>query len=104
MEVGPGPVSVKVAALSVEGSIALLNVALIAALGGTSVAPVPGVVEITAGAVPSGPEPVVKVQVNAPASGFPARSWAPVVIVAVNNTPAARALAGVNVAVAPTVE
>jgi hypothetical protein len=47
---------------------------------------------------------VVKVQVNAPAKGFPARSVAPVVIVAVNNTPVVRGLVGVNVAVTPTLE
>ena len=81
-----------------------MNVALIPALGATIVAPLAGVVEVTVGAMPSGPEPVVNVQVKAAANGFPARSSAPVVIVAVNNTPAARALVGVNVAVAPTLE
>jgi hypothetical protein len=104
IEVGPGPVNVKVKALSVEGSIALLNVALIPALGATEIAPLPGVVEVTTGAVLFGPTPVVKVQVKATANAFPARSVAPVVIVAVNNTPVARALLGVNVAVAPTMD
>src|SRR5579863_165050 len=104
MEVGPGPTSVKVAGLSVAGSIAALKVALIAALGGTEMAPLPGVSEVTVGAVPIGPEPVVKVQVNVAASGFPARSSAPTVILAVNVTPALRALFGVKVAVAPTAE
>src|ERR1700722_2656024 len=103
MEAGPGPTSVKVAGVRVAGSIALLNDALMPALGATIAAPLAGVVEVIAGAVASGPEPVVKVQVNATANGFPARSLAPVVIVALNNTPAARALAGIKIAVAPTV-
>ena len=101
--VEPGPVKVKVVPLSVDGSIALLNVALIPALG-AEVAPLAGVMSVIAGAVLSGPTPVVKVQVCAIASGFPAKSLAAVVIVAVNKTPVANALVGVNVAVAPISE
>jgi hypothetical protein len=82
----------------------LLNVALIDALVGTAVAELAGVVRVIVGAIWSGPEPVLKVQMNAIANGFPARSVAPVVIVAINCVLAARALAGENVAVVPMVE
>ena len=100
----PEPLSVNVCGLSVAGSIALLKVALMAALGGTIAIPLPGVVRVIVGAVVSRPEPVVKVQLNAAANGLPARSLVPVLIVAVNKTPAARGLLGVNFALAPTAE
>jgi hypothetical protein len=88
----------------VEGSIALLNVALAAALRDTLLTPSAGVVEITVGAVLSGVAPVVKVQVNGLPNAFPARSWTPDAIVAVYVMLIARALFGVNVAVVPMVE
>ena len=56
------------------------------------------------GAVLSGVAPVVKVQLNAFPSAFPARSWTPDAIVAVYAVLTARALLGVNVAVVPMVE
>ena len=96
--------SVKVTGLSVAGSIALLNVALIDALVDTDEAPLAGVVRVIVGALASGPKPVVKVQVKSAASEFSARSLTSVVIVAVNNVLAARSLLGVNVAVVPIVE
>ena len=95
---------VNVAGLSVEASIALLNVALTDALVLTPEAPLAGVVRVIVGALVSGPEPVVKAQVKSTRSAFPARSLTPVVIVAVNNVPAARALLGENVALAPVME
>lgn len=104
IEIGPGLIRVKVPALRVEGSIALLKVALIAELGATALAPLAGLVKVTVGAVESGPEPAVKVQVNADAIGFSERSLAPVLIIAVYNTPAVNALLGVNVAAAPMAE
>jgi hypothetical protein len=77
---------------------------LIDALVGTAVASLAGLVRVIVGAVVSGPDPVLKVQVNALANGFPARSVAPVVIVAIKCVLAARARVGVNVAVVPMVE
>ena len=99
----PGPVTVNVAVVIVEGSIASLNVALAAALRDTLMGESAGIVELTMGAVLSGIAPVVKLQVNALANGFPARSRTPVVIFAVNRVLAARALLGLNVAVVPMV-
>lgn len=51
------------------------------------------------GAFPGGVAAMVKLQTKFAASAFPARSLAPVVIVAVNVVRGARALAGVKVAV-----
>src|SRR5438046_288096 len=97
----PGPLSVKLAVLIVRGSIASLKVALMVWLIGTAVAPSAGTVELTVGLVVSGVAPVVKLQPKLAASALPARSMAPVEIVAVYAVRGARAPAGVKVAVTP---
>ena len=92
---------VKVAVLTVKGSIASLNVAARFLPSRTSVAPFAGTVKVTIGAVVSGVAPVVKVHTWSLASGLPARSRAPVVIVAVYRVLGARATVGLKVAVTP---
>ena len=94
--------SVKVAEVRVVGSIASLNVALTVLLSGTPVAPFTGLVRVIVGAVELAVVPVVKVHTKLLANALPAKSFAPVVMVAVNKVLGARLLAGVNVAVAPT--
>jgi hypothetical protein len=74
-----GPVTVKVVGVSVAHFIASLKVALSTWLMGTPVAPFTGIVDITAGIG----EIVVNVHTVLLASLVPARSSAPVVIVAV---------------------
>jgi hypothetical protein len=73
-----------------------LNVAEMAALTATAVAPFTGTAETTVGgaAVPN-------VHTKLAASGTPVGSFAPVVIVAVNMVLLARTAVGVNVAVLP---
>jgi len=85
-----------VAALIVAGFIGSLNVAEIAALTATAVAPLAGIVEVTVGGTA-----VVKVHTKLAASAAPVGSFAPVVIVAVYKMPVARRADGVNVAVLP---
>ena len=92
----PGPVKVNVAALIVAGFIASLNVAVTNVLTATAVAPLAGTFETTAGGAA-----VVKVHRELAASGAPMGSFAPVVIVAVNNVLLARTTVGVKVAVEP---
>jgi hypothetical protein len=87
---------VNVAVLTVAGFMARLNVAEIVAFTDVDAAPLIGTVEMTVGGTA-----VVKVHTKLAASAAPARSLAPVVIVAVNNTPVARMAVGVNVAVVP---
>ena len=94
--VAPGPVKVNVDALIVAGFIASLNVAEIAVMTATAVAPLAGIVETTVGGTA-----VVKVHAKLAASAAPVGSLAPVVIVAVNKVPVARTADGVNVAVLP---
>ena len=77
MEVEPGPVTVKVAALIVAGSIASLNVAETRVFTGTAVAPLAGTVEMTVGA------PVAKVHTKFATRVLPPGSCAPVVMVAI---------------------
>src|SRR5437667_431689 len=101
MAVPPGPVTLKLAVVTVKGSIASLNVALMVWLIATSVAPLAGTVKLTVGGVVSGVAPVVKLQLKFAASPLLAKSLAPVVIVAVYAVRGARALAGVKVAVTP---
>jgi len=72
----PGPVTVKVAALIVAGSITSLNVAETRLFTGTAEAPADGTVEITVGA------PVVNVHTTFAANALPPGSLAPVVMVA----------------------
>src|SRR5438309_1408082 len=101
MAVPPGPVTLKLAVLIVKGSIASLKVALMVGLIATAEATLAGTVALTVGGVVSGVAPVVKLQLKFAASALPARSLAPVVIVAVYAVRGARALAGVKVAVTP---
>src|SRR5690349_3721946 len=101
MAVPPGPVTLKLAVVTVKGSIASLNVALMVWLTATSMAPLAVTVVLTVGGVVSGLAPLVTVLPKSAASALPARSLAPVVIVAVNVARGARALAGVKVAVTP---
>ena len=59
-------------------------------------APLAGTVEVTVGV-----DVIVKVHAKFAARAAPAASFAPLVIVAVNKVPLARAAVGVNVAVVP---
>src|SRR5437016_5515888 len=99
MSLGYG--TLKLAVLIVKGSIASLKVAVMVWLIATAVAAAAGTVALTGGRVVSGVTPVVKLQLKSVASALPARSLAPVVIVAVYAVRGARALAGVKVAVTP---
>src|ERR1043166_2146893 len=74
---------VKVAELTVKGSIASLKAAVMVWLMATSVAKLAGTGAVTVGRVVSRVAPVVKVQLTSVGSGLPARSLASVVIVAV---------------------
>ena len=94
--IAPGPVKVNVVVVIVAGSMASLNVAEIAVLTAAAGAPLTGIVEMTVGG-----GAVVKVHTKFAANVAPVGSFAPVVIVAVNNTPVARIAVGVNVAVLP---
>ena len=82
--------------MTVAGFIATLKVAVRAWLMGTPVAPFAGVVEITAGKVGAGT--VLKLHTKLLASALPARSVAPVVIVAVSTVLSGSRAVGVNVA------
>src|ERR1700722_6091510 len=96
MDMAPGPVKVNVAALIVAGFMASLNVAEIAVLTTTAVAPLAGIVETT---VAGGA--VVNIHTKLAASAMPAGFFAPVVIVAVYEVLVVRTAVGVNVAVVP---
>src|SRR5580700_5613024 len=72
--VAPGPVTVKVTGLIVEGSIALSKVALTEASVPTLPARFAGFLRMTVGGVVSVLSPVVKVQTKLLASVLPARS------------------------------
>jgi hypothetical protein len=76
--------------------MASLNVAEIAVLTATAVAPLAGIVEMTVGG-----GVVVKVHTKFAANAAPVGSFAPVVIEAVYEAPVARAADGVNTAVVP---
>jgi hypothetical protein len=82
--------------LIVVASIGTLNVAVTVALSATLRAPFTGIVETTVGG-----GAVVKVHTKLADKGTPARSFAPVVIVAVNKVLLARTAVGVKVAVLP---
>jgi hypothetical protein len=73
-----------------------LNVAEIAVLTATAVAPFAGTVETTVGAAA-----VMKFHTTFANNAWPVRSCAPVVIVAVNTVLFARMVVGINVAVLP---
>ena len=90
--------SVKVAVVMVSGSMASLKVALIVLLIQTPTAAVAGLVESTAGAIASLATPVVKFQLKALASGFPASSVTPVPSVATQVVLTGNAVAGTKVA------
>ena len=100
--VAPGPVKVKVAVVTVRGSIASLNTAFKLLFVRTPVALGAGTVEVTVGGVVSGVAPVVKVHTKLLASALPARSLAPVVMAAVNRVLPGSGLVGIKVAVTPT--
>ena len=93
---------VKVTFVIVSGSITSLKVAAAFLLRATPVAPFAGSVKVTVGAVVSAAAPVVKVHTKLLANALPARSLAPVVIVAVKRVLAARLADGEKVAVKPT--
>jgi hypothetical protein len=94
--VAPGPAKVNVIEVIVAGFKASLNVAEIAVLTATALAPLIGIVEITVGGAA-----VVKVHTKLADSAAPVGSFAPVVIVAVYKVPVARSAEGVSVAVLP---
>jgi hypothetical protein len=79
--------------------MASLNVAEMVVVTTTPVAPFAGTVETTVGG--AAVAAVVNVHTKLAASGTPAGSFAPVVIVAVNTVLLARIAAGVKVAVVP---
>jgi hypothetical protein len=97
--VAPGPVKVNVAPLIVAAFMASLNVAETRVFTGTAVAPLAGTVEITVGGAAAAA--VVNVHTKFAASGTPAGSFAPVVMLAVNKVLLARTAVGVNVAALP---
>jgi hypothetical protein len=70
--------------------------AVIALLMATPVAALTGIVELTVGAVVSKASPVVKFHTKSSASALPAKSLAPMVIVAVYGVLVVRLLAGTN--------
>ena len=76
-------IRVKVVVLIVEASIASLKVAVIVSLSATFVSALAGPVAARMGAVVSGAMPVVKLQLMSVVSALPARSFAPVLILAV---------------------
>jgi hypothetical protein len=76
--------------------MAVPNVAEIAVLTATAVAPLSGTVETTVGAAT-----VVKVHTKFAANAVPMGFFAPIVMVAVYKVPVARAADGVNAAVVP---
>jgi hypothetical protein len=92
---------VNVAVEIVEGSIALLKVVLTAWLVQTPVADEAGLVDVTVGGVLSALVPVVKLHMKLDASALLSRSFAAVVIVALNKVLAARGLVGARIAVLP---
>jgi hypothetical protein len=94
-----GPVNVKVAALIVVELIASLKAALSAWLIAALVPPLTGAVKMTVGGVGAGT--VLKLHAKALVRALPARSVAPVVIVAVNKVLVASGIAGVKVATVP---
>jgi hypothetical protein len=76
--------------------MAVLNVAEIAVLTATAVAPMSGTVDTTVGAAT-----VVKVHTKFAANGVPMGFFAPIVIVAVYKVPVARTAVGAKVAEVP---
>ena len=96
-----GQASSKVALVMVSGFIGSLKLAVISVLMATPVVLPAGLVELTVGAVMSGPAPVVKLQSTALTMALPATSLAPVVTRAEHVVLAGRLLAGVNVATFP---
>jgi len=80
-----------------------LNVAVIVESMPIQVEPLDGDVEMTLGGVVSGATAVVKVQVRGAAIAFPARSFTPVVTVAVWVVRPANKADGWNVALSPSI-
>src|SRR5439155_576552 len=81
--VSPGPVSKKLVVPMVAGSIASLKAAVMVWLIATPVSASAGRMALTVGEVVSGVGPVVKLQIMSVLSALPARSLAPVLILAV---------------------
>src|SRR3990172_6808668 len=99
--VGPGAVTVKLAVVIEERSMASLNVALTLVLTNTPDAPAAGLTKLTVGSATSDVVPVVKVQTWLATRALPARSWTVVVIVAVYAVVDASGAVGANIAVRP---
>ena len=78
----------------VVASIVLLKFAAIFWFRGTATAAFAGFVELTTGGVITTVAPVVKCHTTFDASALPARSWTPVVIVAVYSVLDSRIVAG----------
>ena len=94
---------VNVVPVTVELCTASLNVPVIEAVVATPVAPLVGLVLTTVGAVVSAAAAVVNDQTLAVVIALPARSFTPVVIVAVYDVEAARDELGFKVAVLASV-
>jgi len=97
----PPELTVNVESVIVEESIASEKVAVIAVFTATLVAVLAGVVELTVGAVVSSSDPVVKDQIYSDSRAFPAKSLAPVLMLAVYSISESKFTVGVNVAVVP---
>jgi hypothetical protein len=93
---------VKVIVVIVAGSIASLKVAIGLLLMATFVVVSAGELELTVGAVVSVVVPVVKVHTLLTGNGLPARSFIPVVILALYEVLIARSLVGLKIAVLST--
>lgn len=88
--------------VTVSGLIVSLKVAVTTELTEVPVASFAGTVALTVGGVVSGRAPVVHFQTKLLARGLPARSLAPVVMVAVYSVLGARATAGAKTDATPT--
>jgi len=95
----PGPVSVKLVAVIVDGSMSSLKVAAMWVFRAALVAPAAGTLSDTVGGVTSGVAAVVKVHTKLFRSALPDMSFAAVVIVAVRMVPTgSEAFVAVNTA------
>jgi hypothetical protein len=99
MGVVPGPVTVRLVAVMVVGSIASLKVTAILLLTGTPVELQEGARADTVGGVPGAVAPVVKLHTKLAAIGVPRVDSAPVVTVKVMSVFGGRETDGANFAV-----
>ena len=97
----PGTVRMNEAVVNVMGFIASEKFAVMTRLNATPTDAAVGSTESTVGAVVSGAIPVVKLHETLLPSAFPAKSFAPVLTVAVYSVFALTLVAGLNVAVTP---